>query len=177
MNWLQILKIVLILMLSAAIRLQFISMWLGFSLMIFVAFIVQSRETWLRIVSKWKFSPNKTERFGYERIEATITHFSTKTERSYDQDFTLVSLEYEFEYKARVYTSSNIDFIHHKNSLVNPARFQPKDAVRLFSGFEVGQKIFVNIFMGNLSSIGILEIANHRSLDSRKILVNSAETA
>ena len=177
MNWMQNTKTILIWILYLALCFHVVSFWLASSLMILVALVVQSCETWLRIVLRWKFSANKTERFGYERIEGTITHFSTKSERSYDQNFTLVSLEFEFAYEGKFYKSSNIDFIHHKNSLINPARFQAKDAIRLFSGFEVGQKIFVKIFMGNLKSISVLEIANHSSLDSSKILVNFSKIA
>jgi hypothetical protein len=170
---LQVWRTSLIVGLSFITGLHIIPLWLGATFMISVALVF----TFLNIVLKWKNSPYKTDRFGYEQIEATITDFSTKTERSYDQEFTLVSLEYEFEYQSKVHKSTNIDFVHHKNSSNNSARFQPQDAIRLFSGFEIGKKIFVKIYMGNLKSISVLEIATQRTLDSSRILVPFTETA
>jgi hypothetical protein len=56
--------------------------------------------------------------------------------------------------------------------MINPARFQEKDAIKLFSGFEVGQKIFVRIYLGTPKFAHILENAIFQPEESSKILVN-----
>jgi hypothetical protein len=148
----------------------------GVALMLMVALMIRSSEIWMKMVARWKASPNKIDRVGYERIEGTITHFSTKSERAYDQNFTLVSLEFEFEYEGKTYRSSHID-LGHQNSLIKPARFQAKDATRLFSGFEVGQKIFVRIYLGTPKFAHVLENAIFKPQESSETLVHSVETA